>query len=192
MSITSNTLSGKINCITGPMFSGKSSYLLQQVDGYRAQGMKVAVFKPRTDKRYLPDSVCTHDGQAIQAVLIDSSADISVNCQGYDVICLDEIQFLDDQLTQEVCKLKTDRKTVFLSGLSYDFKQEEFGPMLSLIKIADKVIHLTGQCSGCNNPSTHTFRKSNSEQLIELGASDEYLALCKACYDDEQQLKKMK
>lgn len=173
------------------MFSGKSSFLIQKINEHRAAGLLVMVLKPRIDTRYHPQALCTHDGQSIKAVLMDSSAHLWANCQGHDVVCLDEIQFLDDQLTQEVCKLKSEGKIVLVAGLSHDFKQETFGPMLDLCKVADELIQLKGQCQKCNNPSTHTFRKSKSEQLIELGASQDYLALCKECYDT-QQLKKIK
>ena len=50
-------------------------------------------------------------------------------------------------------------------------------------KIANQTTKLHATCDVCGGKAYHTYRKSTDENKILLGGKDNYLALCKKCFN---------
>ena len=59
----------------GPMFGGKTTRMLSQLERYEYQGIDTIVFKPQIDGRFGVD-VVTHTGQARECLLVNSGFQI--------------------------------------------------------------------------------------------------------------------
>ena len=67
----------KLKLYVGPMFSGKSTKLLQQIDRYKIAKKNVICFKPKLDNRYTVDGfIVTHNNTHIPCHLVDKGYDI--------------------------------------------------------------------------------------------------------------------
>ena len=82
----------------------------------------------------------------------------------------------------EFC-IKILNKNLIVSGLDLDYKQNQFGELLDLKKMATQIYKMSGKCgnTNCRNLSEFSHRVSYNKELIFIG-SNEYIALCKNCY----------
>ena len=69
---------GWIEVISGVMFSGKSEELIRRVRRAIIARKRVQVFKSHLDERYAGIySVSSHDGRTVEAIPVDSAAQIA-------------------------------------------------------------------------------------------------------------------
>ena len=66
----------KFIIFTGPMFGGKTTRLLGEVDRYRYKNKTVLAYKPQIDNRYDDNCIVTHNGFKIQAKKISNAVEI--------------------------------------------------------------------------------------------------------------------
>ncbi len=71
-------------------------------------------------------------------------------------------------------------KRVLLAGLDTTFANEPFGPVPSLMALADRVTKLSAVCMVCGQPAIHTQRLGQSQELVVVGATGLYEARCRA------------
>lgn len=173
---------GVIEVICGSMFSGKTEELMRRTKRALIAKLKVVVFKPFTDTRYHATNVVSHDQNSIAAIPVFTANEILDLVADADVVGIDEAQFFDDKIV-EVCQLLADRGVrVIISGLDLDFMRRPFGPMPALISIADRVNKVHAVCMDCGAPANYSYRLSESDEVVVLGAKDKYLCLCRHCY----------
>lgn len=98
----------------------------------------------------------------------------------YDVIGIDEGQFFAD-LAEYCCLLSTMGKTVYVAGLSSDYKQEVFAPIANLLPKCSNVKFVKSICFYCKNDASFTKRTSNENDTIVIGAEDKYIPVCEQC-----------
>ena len=177
---------GKLEVITGCMFSGKSEELIRRVKRAMIAKMKVIIFKPVIDTRYSTVEVVSHSGMRIKARPIVSSQDIlNYVHKNTQVLALDESQFFDMGIIEIVKFLVKNGKRVIIAGLDTDFKGEPFGPMPYLMALADEVIKLHAICNVCGGEATMTQRLINgkpanyNDPVILVGGFEKYEARCK-------------
>ena len=72
---------------------------------------------------------------------------------------------------------------MIIAGLDMDYLGNGFGPMPRLITIANQTTKLHAKCDMCGGKACHTYRKSTDDNKILLGEKDNYLALCKKCFN---------
>src|SRR5215510_8563358 len=87
---------GWLEVICGPMFSGKSEEMIRRLRRAEIAGQRVVIFKPLIDDRYDATDVVSHAGARMRAVPVSSVAEIPANAQGFDVVGIDEAQFLGE------------------------------------------------------------------------------------------------
>jgi len=63
---------GRIEVITGCMFSGKTDELIRRLERSEIAGQKVEVFKPVIDDRYGDDVIGSHNGKEWKANIVDT------------------------------------------------------------------------------------------------------------------------
>jgi thymidine kinase len=92
---------GTIELLTGPMFSGKSTALLERVRQLSAEGRNVAVVKPPLDARYARHMVVSHSGKAARCFVVSRLSDLPALLgeqawRDLDAVAVDEAQFFPD------------------------------------------------------------------------------------------------
>lgn len=181
---------GWIEVITGVMFSGKSEELIRRVRRSLIAKKKVQVFKSHLDDRYGGVfAVGSHDGRTIEAIPVDSTAQITLRLDPLaHVIAIDEVQFLDDGIVALANSLANRGRRVILAGTDTDFRGEPFGPMPNLMCVAEVVDKLHAICVLCGAPATRNQRlidgkaaRYDSPQVM-VGGAETYEARCRNCH----------
>ena len=178
--------SGRIECITGSMFSGKSEELIRRIRRVLYAKQKIVVFKPEIDQRYKKQSVVTHNGRSVDAISIGHSNEI----RGYitddiDVVAIDEAQFFDDGLVDVIQNIAKSNIRVIVAGLDMDFTGNPFEPMPHIMAIAEQVTKLNAVCTVCGGIASRTQRLINGapahidDPLILVGADESYEPRCR-------------
>ncbi len=158
------------------------------------------VFKSHLDDRYTGVfNISSHDGRSVEAVPVDSSAQIARELNSLaDVIAIDEAQFLDAGIVPIVTELASNGYRVILAGTDTDFRGEPFGPMPQLMAVADSVDKLHAICVICGGPATRNQRLIGGKPArydsptIMVGGTESYEARCRHCHQvprrDEDQV----
>jgi thymidine kinase len=126
--------------------------------------------------------VVSHNKNEIRSTPVPAAANIAILAQGCDVVGIDEAQFFDDEIVKICNDLANSGIRVIVAGLDMDFKGNPFGPMPAL----------DGYCRICNQSTRclHTnrkfsqlqFRKTDNDNLVFLGETEEYEPLSRAAY----------
>lgn len=187
---------GLIEVICGPMFSGKTSELVRQIQLSLISKIEVVAFKPKIDNRYESDKICTNDGYCVKSIVIDDSKEIidyvNKSSKKIEKVFIDEAQFFDEKIVEVVDYLAKNKGIdVILAGLDQDFKGAPFGQMPKLLGLAQKIRTLTAICVHekedgciCRKPAYFTQRlidgkpaKFNSPIILVDGINS-YTARC--------------
>lgn len=183
---------GYLELIIGPMFSGKTSMLIELYNKHTEDNSftftnKSIAINYDNDTRYSTNQIVSHDGKTISAIFINNLNDIYIQnnmfTQLTDIkyIFINEAQFFKDLKSWVLFQVETCNKNVILCGLDSDFQREKFGEILDLIPHANKITKLYGKCSKCENKSIYTHRLS-SETNQEVIGTDNYIPVCRTCY----------
>jgi thymidine kinase len=188
MDILENTVGmtgkrGAIEIITGSMFSGKTEELIRRLRRAQFAGLKVEICKPSMDKRYSETRIVSHDEKSILSTPVDHSSSIIMLAVDVNVIGIDEAQFFDNSIVDVCNKLADSGIRVIVAGLDIDFSGKPFGPMPSLMAIAEFVTKVHAICMRCGNLAHYSFRKSDEEQVVLIGEEDKYEPLCRTCFN---------
>ena len=181
---------GNVEVICGCMFSGKSEELIRRLRRAVIARQVVQVFKPKIDNRYAEDQVRSHSGTGFEATPVSCAEEI-LKMVGDEttVVGIDEAQFFDAGVVQVAQHLANCGKRVICAGLDLDFRGEPFGPMPTLLAIAERVDKLTAICMVSGEPATRTQRLINgkpahyNDPIILVGASDSYEARSRKCHE---------
>ena len=173
---------GKIELILGPMFSGKSTRLIELMRKYVYKAKKTIMVKFYADQRYTEKSeVVTHDlikYDSINCKILRDSFDTFKN---YDVIGIDEGQFFADLV--EICEeLALMGKIVLIAALNGDFRMEPFPVIQRIIAKADKIKLLKAYCFNCHKDAKFSLRIVQSNETVLIGAGEAYKPACRECH----------
>src|SRR5438552_15175424 len=80
-------------------------------------------------------------------------------------------------------RLSDQGKPVIFSGLDKDFRGEPFGPIPSLMAVAEDVTKTLAICVRCGSPANDTQRLVESDELVVVGAQGVYEARCRRCFE---------
>lgn len=199
MNVSVKTNYGYLELILGPMWSGKTSLLLNYYRQFCFCKLNVCVINFKADERYSETMLSTHDKQMIPCIMGFSMKEImcipenNKKINESDVILINEGQFFDDIVQFTTQMVEEEHKKVYICGLDGDFKREKIGNLLNLIPLSDKVTKLRALCGKCKD-GTHapfSFRNSSSTEQVLIGADDIYVPLCRRCYQIENEKKKI-
>ena len=187
--MTAGHLAGGLEVVVGSMFSGKSEELIRRVKRAVIARRTVQVFKPSIDERYGAELVRSHDGDSFVARPVRSSAEIpALVSTDTSVVGVDEVQFFDPGIVQVVRDLVASGRRVICAGLDLDFRGEPFGPVPTLLALAERVDKLEAICVVCGESATRTQRIVNGvpadydDPIIVIGAQEAYEARCRGCH----------
>jgi len=177
-----------LTLVIGPMFSGKTSYLLSSIRKAKEDGIPTYVITSNLDKRYT-------DGQKIVNHNLDSiEADISVSDAlnalmttkflRAKIVFIEEAQFYTNLLNFVLLAVNIYKKEVIIAGLDGDAERNPFGEVLELIPHADNIIKLKAVCKRCcdGTPALFTSRIVKDPSIIHVGGADKYESLCRTHY----------
>jgi thymidine kinase len=174
--------SGWIEVICGSMFSGKTEELIRRLKRAKIANQKVDIFKPKMDTRYDNKNVVSHDANEILSTPVENSARILELSEAVGVVGIDEAQFFDMDLPDVCQKLALKGIRVIVAGLDMDYRGRPFGPMPSLLAVAEYITKVHAICQHCGNLATHSYRLSVEEDTVVLGEKERYEARCRTCY----------
>lgn len=197
MNNNAKNASGYLELFIGPMFSKKTTTLINIYKKCINNNVPVVVINHIIDKRYglNEKTVTSHDNISVPCLQSNSLTDIWImkydnkNANEYtqahtaDVILINEGQFFLDLYDVVVDMLKYN-KIIYVAGLDGDFKLKKFGMILDLIPICDKVTKLNAFCAICKDGTAGIFTKrltSESHQIVV--GFDNYISVCRKCYN---------
>ena len=180
--MSTETEEGKIELILGPMFSGKSTRLIEIIRKYVYKAKKTIMIKFFADKRYSEKSeVVTHDLIKYDSIDCKNLRDSFELLKKYDVIGIDEGQFFPDLV--EVCEeLALLNKTIIIAALNGDFRMEPFPVISRIISKADKIKLLKAYCFHCHKDAKFSLRIVQSNETVLIGAGEAYKPACRECH----------
>lgn len=202
--MASSYKSGYLEIILGPMFSSKTTRLVEIYKQCKFCNIPVVAINHTIDNRYDEELLSTHDKIKIPCIktakLMDIWTDFIVleenvnktlriqdkfNVAKSDVILINEGQFFPD-LSEFVNKLLKHGKQIYVCGLDGDFERKKFGQMLDLIPLCDKVEKLKSLCSLCKNGTKGIFSmRLTDEKEQTIVGSENYIPVCRECYDSK-------
>lgn len=171
-------MTGKLNLIIGPMFSGKSTLLLTRYRRYKIAGKNCILIKYAGDNRY-DDSdamIVTHDHIKYEAVACSELVQLNNFIQDYDVICIDEIQFYPDA-AEYADRWAFEGKIVEVCGLNGDYQRKPFEQISLLIPLSDDIQHVKAVCKTTGLDAPFSYRTSKEEGQEVIGGQDKYRAV---------------
>ena len=177
---------GSIEVVCGSMFSGKTDELIRRLVRATIARQKVQVVKPAIDVRYAVEKVTSHTGSNFDAIPVEKALDILEKLEAdTTVVGIDEAQFFDEGVV-EVSQALADRGVrVIVAGLDMDFRGEPFGPMPTIMSMAERVDKLHAICMTCGDEASRTQRLVNGkparydDPIVIVGASELYEARCR-------------
>lgn len=173
-----------LELIIGPMFSGKTSRLIDIYKQCKFCNIPCVVINHSSDTRYDDLLLSNHDRVMIPCVQTNNLMATYERLKEAKVYLINEGQFFEDLFIYVVHLLKMGNK-VYVCGLDGDFQRKKFGQILDLIPLCDKVTKLTSLCSICKNGKPGIFSmRLTVETCQTLVGSDNYIPVCRECYDN--------
>lgn len=175
-----------LNLVLGPMWAGKSSYILGKIRRYKAIGWDVYVITNALDHRYGHFVISTHDNEQHAAVSVRSLLPLrgEDNYKKAKLIIVEEAQFFQDLFTFVVKAVEEDGKHLLVVGLDGDSERKPFGDILKLIPYCNTVEKLTSLCTECSDgtPALFSYRCVDVKEQVAVGAESMYKPLCRKHY----------
>ena len=172
-----------LDLVLGPMWAGKSSYIIGKIRRYRAIGWNVLVITNPLDNRYGSHVVSSHDKEQVNAFAIRDLTTLYEDplYKEAKFLVIEEAQFYTGLYTFVQKAVEDHGKHVVCVGLDGDADRKPFGEILSLIPLCDNVEKIKSLCAECKDGTpalfTHRFVKTCTQ--IAVGAADTYAPLCR-------------
>jgi len=183
-SIGERSREGRIEAISGGMFSGKSEELVRRLRRATIARQTVQVFKPGADTRHAPERLVTRDKRELEAVSVACSCELRQKLlPEVQVVGIDEAQFFDDGLIDLVCELADSGIRVIVAGLDLDYLRRPFGPMPRILALAEYVDKVHAVCMSCGAPAHFSQRMTGGGEQLQVGDTEAYEARCRRCYE---------
>lgn len=177
----------KLELIIGPMFSGKSTELVNRVRSLQQLEKNVLVIKPSIDNRYEKGTreLITHNNESVKCNVLERLSDLDeFVIKIVDTIVIDEGQFFSDLKETVLFWLANYKINIIVGGLDGDYQRNPIGKILELIPHSDVCTKLTAMCIECNDGTSAPFtrRTVQSDEQILVGGSDMYEPVCRMHY----------
>ncbi len=174
---------GRIEVITGGMFSGKSEELVRRLVRAQIARQRIQVFKPTADSRHPPEVLITRDARELAADSVaDSTALRNAIEASVEVVGIDEAQFFDSGLVSLVTELADRGVRVIVAGLDQDYLRRPFGPMPVIMALAEFVDKTHAVCVQCGLAAHYSQRLAGGGDQVLVGDVEVYEARCRECY----------
>lgn len=175
-----------LELIVGSMFSGKTTELLRRIRRLKSIGMRCVVINHSNDTRVEGAFVQTHDGFKLPAIKTPDL--LLTDIRAYDAVAIDEAQFFPNVDAAVRVMVETHGKFVLVAGLNGDYRRQPFGHLAELLPVADDVTWTRAFCQRCSDGTlaSFTLRLTPEETTVSVGGADKYSAVCRRCYEIQQ------
>jgi thymidine kinase len=177
----------KLKMYVGPMFSGKSTKLIQQIERYKFAKKNIICFKPTLDNRYTSEGyIVTHSDIHVPCFLVNSDKDIIrlydevASSDKIDAVAVDEA-FMIEGISDVCLDLLYNKKIdVLISSIDMSASLKSFDEISRLMSHATHIKKCKAVCTVCGDDASYTTRKQtvDSKKEIQVGGSDMYEARC--------------
>jgi thymidine kinase len=181
---------GKLTVVCGSMYAGKSEELIRLARRSLYAKKRVQVFKPKIDDRYHQTMVVSHQGVQFEAEVAVNVEEMRLKLDPkVQVLLIEEVQFFDSSVVDFCVEVADSGVEVVCAGLDQDFRRQPFGPMPTLLAVADEVVKLRAICMKCGATASHTYRMVNGkpahwdDPIVLIGATESYEARCRNCFE---------
>ena len=174
---------GTLETIVGAMFAGKTSELLKRILWAKHQNKKILVIKPIVDNRYSEKLIITHNNLSHECYAMknwqETNKEFILKKRNYDVVFLDEVQFMEPSQTIENVELMLNAGiNVVCAGLDQDSRGKPWETSSFLLGLSDKITKIYGFCNVCGFEATKTYRKVEGGARTQVGAANIYEPRC--------------
>lgn len=195
-----NVEDGYLELWTGPMYSGKTSKILELYKQFTFCGISNCVINYEEDNRYQDSEthLSSHDQIRIPCIRSKTMAEIAdivsvgeAKSGKYldkflasKVILINEGQFFPDIVEWVRTAVDVYNKKVYICGLDGDFERKSFtGNWLDLTRYCDKIYKLHSFCNKCKKkPAIFSHRLNQDNTLQKVIGADMYIPLCRKCF----------
>jgi thymidine kinase len=180
-------VNGSVKLYLGPMWSGKTTYLIQELSNLHPDSC--LVIKHKADNRYESlNCLATHNGQTFECKTGNRLNDFWDEMMQKLVIVIDEVHFFPDA-ADFIQEMAYHGKRIIAAGIHTNHLQKPLPNMANLIAIADEIIMLRSKCKVCGEPTPFTKRyapiPSNPNSPSEwIGGAEAYINLCRQHFQD--------
>ena len=188
---------GYLELYSGPMYSGKTSKLLQLYKQFTFCGLTTMVINHADDSiRYSSSHLSTHDKLMIPCIMANKLSDICDICdsntidgnfeeefKNAKIILINEGQFFEDIVEWVSIAVEKYNKNVYVCGLDGDFKRKKFGNWLEgLIPLCDNHTKFHSYCAECKKKKALFSHRLTDETAQKIIGTECYIPLCRLCY----------
>lgn len=181
---------GKLTVIAGPMFAGKTTKLLTLFSVLSALDYSILVFKAEAKSNGGMGHTRSHDERPLPVIYIGMNEPEKilqyVGKKGIQKVIIDNINFFPkDTFIKVVKTLLAQGIDVYLNGLIYNYRKEEYGATKALMKMAHECIEQYSICVKCGGKAAHTERIAGGTE-VSIGTTGKttakYIAVCSSCH----------
>jgi thymidine kinase len=161
-----------IEIILGPMYSGKTTRLMDMVE--KAPGLVVDFSLGLVEEGTLKN----HDGRTVSCVTchhLKHLDDMVLPLRVY----INEAQFFPDLM--DFIREYEFSIDIYLFGLDGDYLREPFGQLHLAISYCDTLTKLRGTCARCKRSSSFSKRITQDTEQMLLDETA-YIPVCRRCY----------
>ena len=175
-----------IKLIYGPMRSGKSARLIEEIEKAKDKGLNIKCYKPKADTR--SEYIKSRNGKLIECETVSSFisiyADVLELKEKPDMMFIDEVQFLNlTGLTRLVKFALENNIKIVASGLNLTSELCPFETTAKYSMFCTEIEIVHGTCEICNKEKS-IFSKCNAKKDNEVLIGDEiYLQTCFKCFN---------
>lgn len=186
----SRVFKGKLTVIAGPMFSGKTTKLLTLFSVLSALDYSILVFKAEAKSNGGMGHTRSHDERPLPVIYIGQNEPEKilqyVGKKGIQKVIIDNINFFPKDAFIKVVKvLLSQGIDVYVNGLIYNYRKEEYGATKALMAMADECIEQFSICVKCGAKAQHTERIAGGTE-VSIGTTGKtiakYIAVCSSCH----------
>jgi thymidine kinase len=178
-----------ISLFLGPMYSGKSSSVINELERHNLADIKTLMIKYKFDTRYsMINEIITHnrrkysEDQGLIQVTDDlSTLDTYILNNEIKVVGIDEFQFYKHP--EYVIRWANDYKIkIYLAALDGDFQTQIFENVSFILPKCDYIKKLSAVCEKCKSKKGIVTRRTTNESArVIIGGKESYTALCRKC-----------
>lgn len=197
-------MSGKINIIAGPMYTGKTNYIVNKLIQLKNnKDNKIFIINHSFDKKrhhyidIMNNKFNENNYKPYQTKLL---LDFGMSYYNNLNILLDDVKYIrsniiiilnahyfDDLYHFVTSQVDTTNKLFIICGLSSGYKRQKVGQILDLVPYSEHTKILKGVCHFCNDEGCFTkkieFNPTQNIEDIEINyATQEYLLVCRKHY----------